>query len=97
LFQTAFSYEEPPAGETPLLGLDVAELPVPARTAVFDLTVKLLWRDDKPQVRVDHRPEAYDAATAASAAERYATLLARPSRPPETRNRACHRSSSDPR
>src|SRR3569833_2167049 len=75
LFQTVFNYRESPAEQRPWPGLRAAELQVPPRGAVFDLTLNVVWSEDGPYVRVEYRTNVYDDRTAQAAAERYVQLL----------------------
>ncbi|HVR96505.1 MAG TPA: amino acid adenylation domain-containing protein, partial [Thermoanaerobaculia bacterium] len=76
LFQAVFALQNVPgAGGMDLPGLEVRGVPLPSRTAKFDLVLALAEAGDEIRGSIEYSADLFDAPTVSRLGERFRTLL----------------------
>ncbi|MFF9478420.1 amino acid adenylation domain-containing protein [Streptomyces sp. NPDC014733] len=84
LFQTVVTYEDLPADGTALPGLDASPLPVPTRTAKYELALHLAGNRQRTEAWVGYQTDVFDGRSAELIGDRYLRLLSAALDDPDT-------------
>ncbi|MGV4926433.1 amino acid adenylation domain-containing protein [Streptomyces sp. BHT-5-2] len=84
LFQTVVTYEDLPGEGTALPGLDTSPLPVPTRTAKYELALHLAGNRQRTEAWVGYQTDVFDGRSAELIGERYLRLLSAALAAPDT-------------
>ncbi|MEU3712017.1 non-ribosomal peptide synthetase [Streptomyces catenulae] len=84
LFQTVVTYEDLPTEGTALPGLDASPLPIPTRTAKYELALHLAGNRQRTEAWVGYQTDVFDDRSAELIGDRYLRLLSAALDDPDT-------------